>query len=398
MADATLLRTNQINRNASLGAQPPHGSVKTGELSLVNVKPTPGGPQIQEGQQKPVAILPSKNPNSAITTGALPMVMVKMVNGKPQPDNGLDNSAVVIKNNRGTHAAGGLPMVVATMINGKPQVHTQPNVGNAPPQIAAAVPALSAPRGAPYQLQRQGYSQPATLNVPRVVHTQIQGVTRTTAPQLGITRVAAPKPGLPPIPELLPDQLLLCRHLVDKYLGDLRAIDVSEPSAVEGSVIADNLALAQATIDQIDQITVSVAIRDEAVAQAAATSAAAQAVQASSPAVIQVAAGSVAHTTPASPMARSYVAPRPGGNGIRSQGNAVRGPRRVAPPAKPHPLVEVTMHGNQAIVKQTVPADVAVDAASAEVAAGQAIQGAEPVTAEVVTDLPTPEQQPEQQG
>lgn len=404
MADATLLRQNQINRNASLGAQPPHGSIKTGELPLVNVKPPPGGPQIQEGQQKPVAIMPSKDPNSVTTTGALPMVMVKMVNGKPQPDNGLDNSAVVIKNNRGTHAAGGLPMVVATMINGKPQVQTQPNVGNAPPQIAAAAPALSAPRGAPTQ-QRQGYSTPATLNVPRVVHTQIQGVTRTTAPQMGITRVAAPRPALPPIPELTPDQLLLCRHLADKYLADLQALvgaqaaDAGE-GVVEGttseneSIIAANMAIAHGLIEQIDQITISIAIRDEAAAKSAAASAAAHAAQAAAPAVIQVAAAPVAHATPASPMARSYVAPRPGGNGIRAQGNAVRGPRRVAPPAKPHPLVEVTMHGNQAIVKQTAPADVAAASVPAEVAAGQAIQGVEHVTAEVVADVPpTPEQQ-----
>jgi hypothetical protein len=85
MSDVSLLRNNAIVRHASVGATPPHGPVKAGELPLVQVKPPPAGPQVQNGQQSPVTILPPKDAESAVKTGGLPMVKVKMTDGKPKP-------------------------------------------------------------------------------------------------------------------------------------------------------------------------------------------------------------------------------------------------------------------------------------------------------------------------
>ena len=221
MSETQLLRQNAIVRNATTGATPPHGPVKTGELPLVQVKMAPGGPQVQEGQQKPVSILPSKDPQGAVATGGLPMVQVKMTQNGPQPDDGRDNP-VLIKNNRQTIAVGQHPMVQVKMENGGPKVQTVPNVKAGPPQIPGAAPALSAPRVAQAQTGAR--------------------VTRIAAPR----ELVAPQVELPPVPELSTEQLMLCRHLVEKYLTDLKAAAAGEDSDATTCAVAT-----AATLDDI---------------------------------------------------------------------------------------------------------------------------------------------------
>ena len=131
MAETTLLRSSAIVQNASVGtSRPPQ--VNTGALPLVQVKMVPGGPQVQEGQQRPVQMLPPNSKGAAVQTGALPMVQVKMTQNGPRLDDGR-NESVVIKDNNRTVSAGGLPMVQVKMENGKPQVQTVPNVQGGPP-------------------------------------------------------------------------------------------------------------------------------------------------------------------------------------------------------------------------------------------------------------------------
>jgi hypothetical protein len=357
MADTHLLRNNAIVRNASVGATPPHGPVKTGELPLVHVKQPPAGPQVQEGQQRPVAILPPKDAESAVKTGGLPMVKVKMVDGKAKADDGHD-SPVVIRDNRQTVAAGNLPMVQVKMENGRPQVQNVPNVQAGPPQIPGAAPALSP--------QRAAVPAQTSYALPRAPHVQsVSPQMQSTAVALGqprVVRVAAPRPALPEVPELAIDQWMLCRHLVDTHLTALRV--AAEASAeVEES---DAVKFAVATLAMIDDTLVAIAVRAEAAALAA-----------SAPAPAPVANTYVAprpvtggHFSPASlapqvPRHTGYVAQRPGG---RSQGNAAMAPRGVQrrsqqPGAAPLPTVIVEMNGRQPVVQQQPAVDQAPSAA-----------------------------------
>lgn len=258
MAEITQLRHNAIVRNASVGATPPHGPVKTGELPLVNVKMTPSGPQLQEGQQKAVQML-APNSKGAVATGHLPMVNVKMTQNGPQIDDGQNNAVLIKDTKQGAVRAGHLPMVNVTMENGRPQVQTLPNVQGGPPQIPAAAPALSAPRGAP--VASQGYvARPAgpVANQARVA--------RVAAPQV---HVQVPQVVLPDVPALTADQLMFCRHSIEKNLKELLAAEVPAEGA-EAPAKSEVVQFAEMTLGTIDDILVATAVRAEAEAKAAA--------------------------------------------------------------------------------------------------------------------------------
>ena len=339
MSETTVLRNNAIVRNASTGATPPHGPVKTGELPHVQVKKAPGGAQVQEGQQKPVTILPPRDEKSAVATGGLPMVQVKMTQNGPQADDGRDNP-VLIKDNRQTVAAGNLPMVQVKMENGRPQVKTVPNVQAGPPQIPSAAPALSAPR---------------------------VGQSAQSGPR--VTRIAAPRQPqveLPPVPELSTDQLMLCRHLVDKYLADFVAASddaMAADPAAEAPVEADSswIKVAKETIDTIDQALVSIVVRAEAASLAASAPPVAPAPVGNTYVAPRPVTGghfSPASLSPPVPKSAGYVANRPGARSTRMQGNASlapRGVRRAAGEA-PLPPVIVKMDGQRPVVQAQPPA------------------------------------------
>lgn len=378
MSDVTLLRNNAIVRNASVGTSPPHGPVKTGELPLVQVKMGPGGPQIQEGQQKPMQILPSKDPKGNVTTGALPMVQVKMTQNGPQPDDGQDRPVVIRDGKQQSVATGGLPMVQVKMENGRPKVQNMPNVQAGPVQIPSAPPALSSQRAA----------APQSQGLPRSPHVQSAPPQMLSAPsamgQPRVARIAAPQvalPALPEVPELTVEQWMLCRHRVDKYLKDLLVAErtfTNPPTELPPK--SEALVLAEETIKTIDDLLVATAVR----AEAAATAAAAPpsifvSVAPVAPAAPAAFGGYVAprpvtggHFSPAAltpqssvPQGGGYVAQRPAGAraytagaaGGRSQGN-FSAPRRVqrtarpAQPAEPLPPVIVNMDGNRPVVQQ----------------------------------------------
>ena len=369
MADATMLQKNAIVRNASIGATPPHGSVKTGELPLVQVKPPPGGPQVQEGQQKPVTILPPKDAETAVKTGGLPMVKVKMTDGKPKPDDGRDERVVIRDSRHGSVSAGALPMVQVKMTDGGRQIQTLPHVQEGPPQIPAAMPALSAlrpPQASPPA--RQGYvALPAgpVVNQARVA--------RVASPH--VARVSSPQVALPSMPEFSMDQLMLLRHLVDKYLGELASAEVpveategADASAEKAASVA--AAFAVGTLATIDDMLVSTAVRAEAAANAAVAVAASPVAAIPVPAVPTQAVPSTSSIAPAPSVAynagrvnaRPFVAA-----GARAQRNAGMAPRRTA--RAPLPPVIVKMEGQQAVVQNRAEIEQAKAAVAAATAA-----------------------------
>ena len=363
MAETQLLRSSAIVRNASIGTTKPP-QVNSGALPLVQVKMTPGGPQIQNGQQKAVEILPPRDAKSAVAIGGLPMVQIKMTQNGPQRDDGRDNPVVIRDGKQQTVAAGALPMVQVRMENGGPRVQNMPNVQAGPPQIPGAAPALSHQRGAvPPQTSSQG--------LPRAPHVQsVAPQMQSTSVALGQPRVArVPAPSriaLPEVPELTTDQLMLCRHRVDVYLAELlRETDTAAAESTDGttpveSTVADNAKLAEDTIAVIDQAMVAIAVRAEAAANAATAPALTAPVVNAYVAPRPVTGG---HPTPAAitPQARNagYVAQRPGARffaGARVPGNVGMAPRRVQrdPGAAPLPPVIVKMDGRQPVVQQTV--------------------------------------------
>ena len=365
MAETSLLRNNAIVRNASVGATPPHGPVKTGELPLVQVKTAPVGPQVREGQQRPVAIVPSKDRNG-VASGSLPLVQVKMTQNGPQLDDGQDKPVVIRDGKQQTVTTGALPMVEVRMENGRPQVKNMPNVQAGPPQIPTAAPALSQPRAA---------AQPAEA-LPRAPHVQSAPPQMLTAPsamgQPRVARVAAPHPTqlqLPEVPQFDTDELLLLRHAADRYMA-------TEALGSEEGTPSDSVKLAADVIEKIDQVLVAVAVRAEAAALAAA----------SPPppplnAYVQPRPVTGGHFSPASvapqPQRTGYVAQRPGarsfaGGGARAQGNAAMAPRRVPrAPESPLPPVIVTMDGRRPVVQPTPTADLTVAAEPTTVPAAE---------------------------
>ena len=363
MADTTLLRNNAIVRNASVGTTPPHGPVKTGELPLVQVKMTPGGPQVREGQQKPVAIVPSKNPSGTVATGALPLVQVKMTQNGPQLDDGQDRPVVIRDGKQQTVAAGALPMVQVRMENGRPTVQSMPNVQAGPPQIPTAAPAVSQPRGVAAPQTSQG--------LPRAPHVQSAPPQMVTAPsamgQPRVARIAAPTahvaapcpaPVLPEVPELTTDQWMLCRHAMDAYLKALVAAE-TPLDTTELPPKSDAVALAEVTIQTIDEVLVATAVRAEAAALMASAPVVAAAPTAASTGFVAPPASGISRSMPTG----GYVARRPG-SGLRSQGNATMGPRRISRPASALPPVIVNMNGNRPVVQQETAAEAPMTAPS----------------------------------
>jgi hypothetical protein len=378
MAETTLLRSSAIVQNASVGTSRPP-LVNTGALPLVQVKMPPAGPQVHEGQQKPVQILPGKDPKGAVAAGGLPMVQVKMTQNGPQLDDG-QNRPVVIKDNlKGTVAAGGLPMVQVKMTQAGPQVQNVPNVQGGPPQIPSAAPALSAVR------------------VPRVAAPQQVQVRRIAAPQ---QVVHAPVPHVqlaPQLPEFSIEQLMLCRHLLDRFVDEQRAGNVAADSSV-----AENIKIAEDTIFVIDQTIAATTAHAQGHVQAPAEVAVeapvatieAPVAAIETPAVAAVAAvparPTVGYVQPAAyPVRRGYVQPRPGvrtnhaAGGART-GNAAMAPRRVARNGQSGlPPVIVKMEGQQAVVQNQ--AEVAAAKEAHALAQAQA-QAQAQVQAQALTD------------
>jgi hypothetical protein len=283
-------------------------------------------------------------------------VNVKMTQNGPQLDDG-QNRPVVIKDapSRGGVASGGLPMVQVKMTQSGPQVQTETNVQGGPPQIPAAPPALSAPRVVP--MPRQGYvARPA---YPVVSQARVASVARVAAPQPTV-QAAAPA-ALPMMPELTADQLMLCRHLAEKYLAEVRtdAVDGAD-SEVEDS---DAAKLAAATIVTIDDALAVTTARIEAAVLAAAA-----------PAIVSatstIAAPAATSISPAPSVAydagrvggRSYVA-----GGVRSQRNARLAPRSTPRDAASPPLppVVVKMEGERAVVQNRAEVEQAKAVAAA---------------------------------
>jgi hypothetical protein len=332
------------------------------------------------------------------------MISVKMTSQGPQLDDGQDKMVVILppKGQKQAVAAGGLPMLEVKMTAAGPQVQNLPTAQKAPPQIQGPQPAVSQPRrvlgGAP------------PVNKARVV------------------RVAAPKQvelALPPVPEFTAEQLMLCRHLVGRYLADLsvvgptaqvavESVDVvaqssvgsaepagssvgsaesAEPAEPAGSAAQGSgstepagsggdapaaareapgavlVHFVKAMLETIDQALVAVAIRAEAAELAAA------APVSISPAV----AAPVASIIPAAP-STSYVAGRVGGgpNGYsRAKRHAAQAPRRV-PHAGELPVVQVKMDGGRAVVQNQT-----------EVAAARAARLAQRTGATEIVSAPT---------
>jgi len=239
MSETTVLRSNAIVTSASIGASKPPLVSAGPALPKVQVKPLPAGPQVQQGQQKPVVMLPPKDSKAAVVTGGLPMLQVKMTNTGPQIDDGRHSPVVINppRNGLPTIAAGGLPMVQVNMTKAGPQVRnvqTAPQIHAAQPRIPTAAPLLGQPRVARIAAPR------SIVNAPHPVqHVQ------------------------PQLPALSTDQLLLCRHLVDKYLGGLR--DQALQEAPEGAQTAntDVSQLAEQTLLIIDRsISIATASTD----------------------------------------------------------------------------------------------------------------------------------------
>jgi hypothetical protein len=344
MAETTLLRTSAIVRNATF-APPQHGPVKTGALPLVQVRMTPGGPQVQN-KQKEVEILPPRDAKSALAIGGLPMVQVKMTQNGPQTDDGRDQTVVIKGARHAGVTTGELPMLQVKMTQAGPQVQTLSTVQGGPPQIPAATPALSAPRGPRFAAARQ---------------------------------VAAPtrQISLPPVPELPIDQLMLCRHLVEKYLAEQHQTataetvtaetvtaetNTAETSTTEAvvTVRTENVRLAELTIATLDEALVATAVRAEAATKAAAEAAEAEAeaeallveavVTPSTPGTLAYAAASIAPAPSASYVAGRVGARPQGFVGARAPRSSALAPRRVARSGEPLPPVIVKMDGRRAVV------------------------------------------------
>lgn len=348
MSETTLLRSSAIVRNATI-EPPQHGPVKTGELPLVQVRMTQGGPQVQEGQQRAVQILPPKDAKAAVTTGGLPMVNVKMTQNGPQLDDG-QNHPVVIRDapSRGGVATGGLPMVDVKMTPTGPQVQTQTNIQGGPPQIPAAPPALTRVAAAPSVPPRQGYVARAPFPV---------GNQARVAPVARVAHIAAPQVALPPVPTLTTDQLMLCRHLAEKYLAEVRAAVEATDAPAEGVEDSAVATLAAATIAAIDDVLVAAAVQAEA---AEAPTPAAQTIAA--PAATSIAPAPSVSYDAGRVVSRGYVA-----GGVRSQRNAGMAPRRTPRSGEPLPPVVVKMEGRQAVVQNRAEVEQAkAAAASAE--------------------------------
>ena len=388
MADTQLLRSTAIVANAAVGTSRPP-LVSAGALPLVQVKQVSPGPPVQEGQQRPVTILPPKDTDSAVKTGGLPTVKVKMTDGKPKLDDGL-SSSVVIRDNRNTVAAGGLPMVQVKMENGKPQVQTVPNVQGAGPQIRSAAPALSQPRVARIAAPQSVQLRPTA---PMQPHNQSQALPQAAQPS-----------------EFTIDELMFSRYLHDKYLGEQRTGD-----AASEAVTSDNERIAASALVKLDErIAAATAQAVQAAEVPVETPVAVPAIQVNAAPIRAAAVGYVAPAAyaqrPRTVPTGGYVAPRPGGHGRINVGggNASLAPRRVARSGQsPLPTVQVKMDGGKALVQNQAEIVAAREAqaqaelqarAEALVAAAAPPQDPTPRQAEILvakeSQAPAPESQP----
>jgi len=317
MTDMSPLKNNAIVRNASTGPQPAHGPVKTGELSQVLVKPAPVGPKIQEGQQRPVQIMA---PNSrGATIGQLPMVQVKMTSNGPQLDDGRGNSqSVIIRDTKPRATANALPMVQVSMTSTGPQVsQALPAVQSAPPQIRAVAPAQSSSR------------------VPRIA-------------------VPATVPASSPLPELTEEQLMLCRHAVDKFVTEARGLENHEEYVVLG----------ESTISALDQVMAAQLVRDTPPIAATPTIAATAATSISPTPSVSYTAGRVGtapRMQPAASQPRGFTLNARGGQ--RHGGLAPRRTTARRPGDSALPMVEVRMDGKNAQVQNVAEYQAAREAA-----------------------------------
>lgn len=309
MAEITLLRTSAINRNgvarpAAAKARIPsvkaqasevtvpealipiaepavahdqdaRRSVTAGGLSPVQTKTIPGGPQVLGDPSKSLS---SKNAGRFVAAGGLSLVQPKTIPGSPQVHGNQSKAFVLLppRDMGRSVVAGGLPPVQLKTPPGAPQVLSEPRAQRARAQLQNA---------------------PSALSQPRIARAHVQQAAQE--------------------PELTADQLLLCRHLVDKYLGELRAGDDKEQ--IDGSA---TVKLAEATISTIDETmiarTIAGALADEPLAAPA-------------PAV-----GHVAQR------------PRVLGTGPRSQINAAMAPRRMKREASLPPVID----GDSALVEE----------------------------------------------
>lgn len=347
MAETQVLRSSAIVQNAAVGTSKPP-LVSAGALPLVQVKMTPAGPQIREGQQRPVQMLPPNSRGASVQAGALPMVQVKMTQNGPQPDDGQNRSVVIKDSRQNAINAGGLPMVQVRMDGGKPQVQTVPNVQGAPPQIPAAAPVLSQPRVARIAAPRQVQVYPRQVAQPQVV--QVQQALASQMPELSI------------------DQVLFVRHVVDKYLSEHTGNVAADSTTANNLKIAEDAALvldrmlavatAQAAEIPVVEIPVEIPVEAPAVAAVPVTL-----VPAARPAAVGYVAPA-AYSSTMRPAGRyvvptgGYVAPRADGRRINvpasmRTGNATLAPRRVARAGQAGglPMVQVKMDGQRAVVQ-----------------------------------------------
>lgn len=366
MSETTLLRSSAIVRNATI-APPQHGPVKTGELPLVQVRMTQGGPQVQEGQQRPVQILPPKDAKGAVVTGGLPMVNVKMTQNGPQLDDGQNNAVVIRDAKQGAVAAGGLPMVNVQMTTAGPQVQTESNVQGGPPQIPAALPALSQPRGERATVgARQGYIARPAYPVASQARVGGASIARIAAPQ------AVPQASLPVVGllDFSTDQLMLCRHLAEKYLAD--ASRDAAPDLLEDS---ESAKLASSLVVTIDTALAAATAAATAAAMAVATESVATVPTAVTTTIAAPAATSISPAPSVSynagRVARSYVA-----GGSRGQRNAGMAPRRVQRDGAPLPPVIVKMEDRRPVVQNQAEVEQAkaVVAATSSTVEGSAVE------------------------
>jgi hypothetical protein len=288
MAETLVLRSSAINRNPSGGTPPAQLS---GPLPVVQVIMTGNGPQLQGGQ---AAMQPKAAKRSM--SSSLPMVQVTMTGNGPQLQGSQTRAAATTTPQK--RPASSLPMVQVKMTTGGPQVES----GAVAPNQPRAVTRVQAPQ--------TWQASPQASQVPQVPQTWQE-------PQTSQVRQASDP--------LTADQLLLCRHLTDKYLAELR-IGAGEAQA-EGSVAVNNVKLAEATISAIDVAMIALTTAEAAALVAQETIAAAPPPSAPPPRV-------VVGPPPAAPPPRVIVGPR------SVQANSSMAPRRVARPA-PLPIIDV---------------------------------------------------------
>lgn len=289
MAETLVLRSSAINRTGALGKSQAQQTQLSGPLPVVQVMMTGNGPQLQGGQ----AAQPKAAKRSM--SSSLPMVQVTMTGNGPQLAGSQTRAAATTAPQK--RPASGLPMVQVKMTTGGPQVErgaVAPSQSNQPRVVARP-------------------QAPQTWQAPQVQQPQVPQTWE--APPVSQAQASAP---------LTADQLLLCRHLTDKYLAELR-VGAGETQA-EGSVVVDNVKLAEATISAIDVAMIALTTA-EAAAMIAREEITVAPPPAEPPRVI-------VGPPPSTPPPRVIVGPR------SVQGNSSMAPRRVARPA-PQPIIDV---------------------------------------------------------